>query len=78
MIDKLNLIKKEIEKAKSEKSQAEGQLKVLNIQLNELGFEDASEAIKEMKEMKEKAVITDKEVEEGTIDLQKKMEKNNE
>lgn len=74
-MDELNKIKKAIEKAKSEKSQAEGQLKVLNVQLNELGFGDVSEAIKEMKEMKAEAIETDKEIEDGTIDLQMRTKK---
>lgn len=71
--EELNKIKVKIEKGKSALAQAEGQLKALNNQLQELGFKDTASAIDDLKVMKEKVTVTEKEIETGVTELRGKI-----
>jgi septal ring factor EnvC (AmiA/AmiB activator) len=71
--EELNKIKEIIEKGKSETAQAEGQLKALTSQLQELGFKSTSSAITDLKDMKEKVTKTEKEIETGVAELRRKI-----
>ena len=76
--ERLNKVKNTIDKVKDTNAQLEGQSKVLNKQLKELGFKDTQVAISEMKEMKKEVVVLDEEIESGVAVLEKKLEKSRE